>query len=1584
MSFLSLSRGIGRYRMSRERSLDCSRRRRRAKARSLRALEELERRSLLSTTTWTNAAGGDWSTPSNWDNGVPGVNDDAVIPDFPGSITITYSASGMSEIHSLTCQETLAITNGTFQLDADSSTLNLSQSGGTFTGAGNMTVSSSFDWTGGTLTGDGATVLVAGALLTIEGTGTHYAGAHTIQGPGPVEWTAGTIQGGPLTIATDWTISGDSDKSLSSYGATLNNAGDVVWTGAGYLNVSGYGVFNNLAGATFDVQTDGYISGNGYSASAFNNAGTFRKTAGTGTTTINGPPLNNSGIVEVQTGTLNVSGAFSNFSGTTLTGGAYQISGNGILKFTNADIRTNAAAILLDGSSSQIVDQSNANALANFATNSSGGSFAIQNGRNFTTAGAFSNAGTLAVGTGSTFTASGNYTQTAGDTDLQGGKLAATGLVDLQGGVLSGSGAVSGNVNNAAAVGPGDSAGTISITGDYTQTSAGSLNIELGGASAGQFDVLQVSGTATLDGTLNVSLINGYNPAPPDSFQILTFGSRVGDFATMNGLDLGGGKTLAPTYDATSLTLTTQVSQDLYTVTTTADSGPGSLRQAIDNANAASSGPITISFQIWTSDPNFTGSVFVIQPSSELPALNNPSVGIIIDGRTQTAFTGDTNPLGPEIVLDGTIAGSASGLVIQSSGNEVHGLDIREFSGDGIDISSGSNNWIEGNFIGTDATGTTALGNGADGVSIVGAPGNQIGGAGAGNVISGNTRVGIYINGSGATGNVVAGNFIGTDAAGTAALGNGSQGVTIDDAPGNTVGGTDQAQRNVVSGNGQAGILIINSGATGNVVQGNYVGTDLTGTVALGNTADGIAVLNAANNTIGGVVAGAGNLSSGNHQHGVILLVSGATGNVVQGNLVGTDASGTLPLGNTGDGVAIADGSNNLIGGTAAGARNIISGNHQDGVEVTNAAATGNQIEGNFIGTDVTGTIALGNLHDGIFIGRGTTGNIVGGMTPGAGNIISGNGQHGVEFYISQQNVVAGNYLGTDATGMVALGNAGNGVQLDTGAANNTIGGLTAAERNVISGNGSNGIWINGASPDNNVVQGNFVGLNAAGTAAIGNLATGVYVSAGTGNQIGGSTSGARNVISGNGQIGVVLDGTATSSNLVQGNYIGTDATGAGGLGNVLDGVMIVGSSNNTIGGSTALERNVISGNNRWGVAMVAGASQNEVKGNFIGTNQDGTAALGNQYGVVLNGAVGNVVGTDGDGVGDDTEGNVISGNARNGVDIYAAGTDSNIVAGNRIGTNDVGTAALPNGLNGVQIAGGSRFNRVGTNGDGISDATERNIISGNANHGVAIYNTGTDSNIVAGNFIGVDGTGMTALGNGGHGVVLADGAAMNRIGSDGVVVDAERNIISGNTVNGVDIQDAGTTGNVVAGNYIGTDSTGTAALGNHVHGIVILNTSNNTIGGSTAAAGNVVSGNGLHGIIIASSQQNVVAANLIGTDASGTVALGNAGDGVAISRGANNLIGGTAAGARNVISGNHQDNVEIVGAAATGNRIGGNFIGTDVTGSMALGNAADGIRLRAGRQATSSEARTPGRATSFPATPAAAWTSETPEPITT
>ena len=203
-----------------------------------------------------------------------------------------------------------------------------------------------------------------------------------------------------------------------------------------------------------------------------------------------------------------------------------------------------------------------------------------------------------------------------------------------------------------------------------------------------------------------------------------------------------------------------------------------------------------------------------------------------------------------------------------------------------------------------------------------------------------------------------------------------------------------------------------------------------------------------------------------------------------------------------------------------------------------------------------------------------------------------------------------------------------------------------------------------------------------------------------------------------------------------------------------------------------------------------------------------------------------------------------------------------------------------------------------------------------------------------------------------GGGVVIEYGASDNRIGTDGESVDdvGERNVIAGSDNDGVDIVGSGTSENIVAGNFIGTDATGTSALGIAGDGVFITAAAGsnwigvNPISGTAFSdMGNVISGTGYDGVQIYDfSNWNVVAGNLIGTDVTGTVALGNSGQGVEIDAGSfNNTIGDTAAGAGNVISANGQNGVLITGPDAKGNLVQSNLIGTDITGTQDLGNAA-------------------------------------------
>ena len=422
-----------------------------------------------------------------------------------------------------------------------------------------------------------------------------------------------------------------------------------------------------------------------------------------------------------------------------------------------------------------------------------------------------------------------------------------------------------------------------------------------------------------------------------------------------------------------------------FTVTNTSNDGAGSLRQAILDANA-NTGADTIAF-------NIPGSgVQTIRPLAALPTISD---AVVIDGYTQPGSSVNTLADGDNAVLlielDGAnLEGGAvlfSGIVINTSNCVVRGLVINRFPGDGIFFTSPSgtttNNVVEGNFIGTNPSGTVALGNN-NGIAINFSTNNLIGGTtpAARNVISGNGSHGISVS-TGASATTMQGNFIGTTANGTGALGNGSGGISSAGTGPDTIGGTAAGARNVISANqNDAGIFVQSGTSTGPVIAGNLIGTDVTGTVALGNFV-GIWLNfgpSLGNSTIGGTTAGAPNVISGNRSHGV-LMTGDSRNNQLLGNLIGTDITGSNPLGNAGHGVSIeATARQNRIGGTLTGQGNTIAFNAGNGVLVTGSpTANGNAIRRNAIYSNGLLGIDLG--------GDGVTANDPGDTDPGPNNM---------------------------------------------------------------------------------------------------------------------------------------------------------------------------------------------------------------------------------------------------------------------------------------------------------------------------------------------------------------------------------------------------------------------------------------------------------------------------------------------------------------------------------------------------------------------------------------------------------------------
>jgi CSLREA domain-containing protein len=334
----------------------------------------------------------------------------------------------------------------------------------------------------------------------------------------------------------------------------------------------------------------------------------------------------------------------------------------------------------------------------------------------------------------------------------------------------------------------------------------------------------------------------------------------------------------------------------------------------------------------------------------------------------------------------------------------------------------------------------------------------------------------------------------------------------------------------------------------------------------------------------------------------------------------------------------------------------------------------------------------------------------------------------------SDNNVIEGNFIGTNTAGTAAQGNL---FGLVIRGLNNTIGGTTDAARNVISGQtGSAGpgaphaaVVIDGVA-DNTDVLGNYIGTDASGEAALPNNFGVIVFSAG--NTIGG------NVLSGNQGRGLQIQGSLATGNSVVGNLIGTDATGTADLGNGGDALRIEGASLTTIGGTSAAERNVVSGNGGHGI-LLHNSTNNIVQGNYAGTNAAGTAAIANGIdGIAVDGGGFNTIGGPGAG-----EGNLASGNSNQGISIFGVdfpSTTDNIVQGNKAGTNFDGTAAIPNGGEGIRM-----HNALNTTVGGAV-AGAGNLVSGNTSHGVTVIaspGTATGNRILGNSIYGNGGIGI-------------------------------------------------------------------------------------------------------------------------------------------------------------------------------------------------------------------------------------------------
>lgn len=398
---------------------------------------------------------------------------------------------------------------------------------------------------------------------------------------------------------------------------------------------------------------------------------------------------------------------------------------------------------------------------------------------------------------------------------------------------------------------------------------------------------------------------------------------------------------------------------------------------------------------------------------------------------------------------------------------------------------------------------------------------------------------------------------------------------------------------------------------------------------------------------------------------GIAMLYPEATGNRVVGCSCGVSASGNAAAANDYQGIHLSDGAHhNTIGGTGVNDRNVLSGNAQYGIWISGATTTGNTILGNHIGTNHGGTAAVANGSGGVILTDGAHHNTIGGGVNASRNVISGNTDAGI--WITGEGVdsneISINRIGTNAAGTAALPNTFVGMYVISGASDNVI------SNNILSGNTAEGLRLAGAGTSGNLVTGNAAGVDASRKNALPNGFAGVTVFNGaTGNIIGGTNPAERNLLSGNGTVGVAIADAGTSGNYVYGNSIGMDTAGNFSIPNGFAGVYLTNGATGNFVGKGPGSGNLISGNGTVGVLVGDhGTSGNSICNNRIGPTASGGVLAAQWEGVRFsNGSRDNVVG--GSSIG---AANVISGNQGHGVALYDLGTNGQTISRNSISGN--------------------------------------------------------------------------------------------------------------------------------------------------------------------------------------------------------------------------------------------------------------------------------------------------------------------------
>lgn len=522
------------------------------------------------------------------------VNNGTIIANQSAGLVISTNSAGLNNTGTLsvTSGNAMRVTGGPF----------LNFSGGTLTGGsylvGGTLKIDELGTTGGEITTDAANITLTGAsssfidsasLDALSNLNTIAAGGgFTVTGGRNFTTVGNFTNNGALTVGatSKFTVNGN----LTNFVGTKLTGGTYNVTGT--LQFNGANIVTNAANITLTGVNSKIVNQTGITDALRNFAtnaatGTFALASSRNFTTAGN--FTNNGVLTVGAGSkFNVNGNLTNFAGTTLTGGTYNVTGT--LQFNGANIVKNAANITLSGAVSKIVDQTGTtNGLANFAVNAQTASFTLASGRNFTTAGAFTNAGAVKVSAGTAFTvASGkSYTQVAGTTTNSGTMSVSGGGVFAinTGSVFGNAGTFSGNLISGGTVNMGNALnlpGKLAVTGKYTQNSTGILAADIGGATAGtQFDQLNVTGAVTLGGTLNLQLINSFVPTIGSTFDIMNFASSTGTFATINGTHINPSEHFAVTVNPTNVTLSVvagpSFGDDSFSTTASPSPEPASL-----------------------------------------------------------------------------------------------------------------------------------------------------------------------------------------------------------------------------------------------------------------------------------------------------------------------------------------------------------------------------------------------------------------------------------------------------------------------------------------------------------------------------------------------------------------------------------------------------------------------------------------------------------------------------------------------------------------------------------------------------------------------------------------------------------------------------------------------------------------------------------------------------------------------------------------------------------------------------------------------------------------------------------------------